>query len=484
MQVEMDNVSAEGWVADGKLTFRKQDDSLFVCTYEATSRDKSEEVKYKLNTHYLAWDCTAFGAICTAVGYIFFYQTKLLWLIELKIAGNVGLVLGVFLIGFSAWYFTMKRWRKYRYIFAIQQFRQYFADEQWVALAEDVFPAPNDPFYVELRNQCVYNGIGLAIVPFEGNVRKVSDPSRLGIYGKDKKMADWVTRAEWYRQMSDNVAAMAARRPKAPDALTVVWNKIFRPIHYLVIDPFKKYIWVPLRKPLGETSSVYTRFMSAQTVQKWVVVLALAFIAPFFWTVASFKTEEVADLEKLQHWKGGKNPEDTRGYLIDGEAIPYNGQPTGVPKQYPLSSKAVDEGPTFDVSGDDDDGPTFEVSGDDEEERKPAPEKTTPVKATKPVAATSGPCEQLKKAGWIIQESSFTSKEGAVARASALKKGGLDCQYAAQACLPNGRTSGYLVWLGKVQTSESAAKKSAEAYTKALRSAGLSKGKLFVRKLK
>jgi len=486
IQVEMDNVSAEGWVADGKLTFRKPDDTVFICTYEATSLDKSDEVKYKLNTHYFTWDCLAFGAVCAAVTYLLFYQTRLIWLIQLKGIGNLGFLLGVFIIGFLGWYFTMQRWRKYRYIYAIQQFRQYFADEQWVALAEDVFPAPNDPYFMELRNQCVYNGIGLAIVPLEGNVRKISDPSRLGIYGRDKKMADWVTRAQWYQHMSENVSAMAARRPKTPDAVTVFWNKLFRPLHYLIVDPFKKYVWGIVRKPIGETSTAYTRFMSAQSVQKWVAMLALVVVVPLFWQVISFKTEQIADLDKLQRWKGGRNPEDTRGYLIDGEAIPYDGQPTGVPKQYPVSSKTADDedGPTINMSGDDEEGPTIDMSGDDEETAAPAVKKVAPKKAPKPVAKTLSPCDQLKKAGWIVQESSFNSKELAAGRVAALQKKGVTCQYAAQACLPNGKTSGFLVWLGPVQNTEAAAKKAADAASKTLKTAGLSKGKLFVRQLR
>jgi hypothetical protein len=486
MVVEMDNVSAEGWVADGKLTFRKFDDTTFTCTYEATSLDKSDEVKYKLNKHYFFWDCLAFGCVCAAVSYIFFYQTSLKWLIQMKGIGNVGLLLGIFLIGFLGWYFSMPGWRKYRYIYAIQQFRQYFADEQWVALAEDVFPAPNDPFYVELRNQCVYNGIGLAIVPLEGNVRKISDPSRLGIYGKDKKMADWVTRAQWYQQMSENVGAIAARRPKAPDALTAFANRIFRPLHYLLVDPFKKYIWVRVKKPIGDTTSAYTRFMSSQSVQKWVAVLAMVFIVPVFWKIASYKTENVADLEELQHWKGGKNPEDQRGYLIDGEAIPYGGQPPGVPKQYPVSTKVPeDDGPTIDMSGgEEEEETTIQVSSEKAAPIKPVVTKVVPKKTPTPAAKTPSPCEQLKKLGWIVQESSFNSKELAAARVAALQKKGLNCQYASQSCLPGGKSSGYIVWLGSVQATETSAKKLAETYGKALRSGGFSKGKLFVRQVR
>ena len=54
VSVELDNVSKEGWVADGKITFRKADGSPFICTYEATSRDKAEEVLQPGLMHLLA----------------------------------------------------------------------------------------------------------------------------------------------------------------------------------------------------------------------------------------------------------------------------------------------------------------------------------------------------------------------------------------------------------------------------------------------
>ncbi|MBL7828747.1 MAG: hypothetical protein JNJ57_19080 [Saprospiraceae bacterium] len=480
IEVELDNVSAEGWVADGRLSFVKEDGSPFVCTYEATSRDKAQEVRYQLNTNYFLWDCTAFGAVSAALGYLFFFETRLPWMVQLKTIGNIGILLGVFIIGFFGWYFSMLRWRKYRYIYAIEQFKLYGADEQWVALAEDVFPARNDPFYLELKNQCIYHGVGLAIIPFEGVVQKICDPSRLGIYGKDKKMADWVTRAEWYQRMSENVSAMAARRPKAPDQLTVLWNRLYRPLHYLVIDPFKKYVWGALSKPLGESTTAYSRFMRAQTVQKWVTVIALAVIAPLFWKVVSFKTENLADLEELQQWKGGKNPEDEAGYLIDGEAIPYDGKPTGVPKQYPISSKATeDDGPTIDLSGDGEEENTIVMSSE-EPETPPSKPKARPAPVTPPANA----CAQLNRAGWIVQESSFSTKNLAESRAATLKKQGIDSRFAAQNCLPGITSSGYVVWLGNVQNSEAAAKQASANYEKALQRYGLLKGKLYIRKLK
>jgi hypothetical protein len=483
VEVELDNVSADGLVADGKITFRKSDGSLFVCTYEATSRDKAEEVKYTLNAHYFIWDCVAFGAVCAAAAYVFFYVARLQWLLDLKAVGNIGLLLGMGLIGFLGWYFTMQRWRKYRFIHAIAQFKRYFADEQWVALADDVFPAPNDPYLLELRNQCIYNGIGLALVPAEGMVRKLNDPSRLGIYGKDRQMAHWVTRAQWYQAMSQSVGTVARYRP--PDQFQVLWNKITRPVHYLVIDPFKRHIGAALNRPFGQSTSTYTRFMDAQTVQKLIAALAFLVIVPMFWKVASFQEENVADLDKLQKWKGGKNPEDQYGYVIDGEAIPYDDdvRPSGIPKQYPVAKgKKQPEIQTLDLSGDDEaeDTQTINLSGDDDEAEKPKPNPK--VQAAKQPA--TDPCELLRtRSGWIIQDNAFSSKNLAAARVAELNKQGIPCAAAAQSCIADGRT-GYLVWLGSIQNSEANAEKAATNFEKALQRYGLSKGKPLVRKLR
>ena len=474
----LDNVSKEGWVADGKLSFRKADGSSFVCTYEATSRDKVEEVKYQLNFHYFLWDSTAFGVICAAFAYVYWFQSNFFWLVELKKVGNIGLLLGTGIIGFFCWYFVMQGWRKYRYIFAIQQFNQYFADEQWVAIAEDVFPAPNDPYMLELRNQCVYNGIGLAIVPHEGLVRKVVDPSRLGIFGKDRKMTEWVTRAEWYQSFSQNVGGMVAKRPKTPDGITILWNKIFRSIQYLIIDPFKKNIWSRLYKPVGQTSSTYSRFMSAQMAQKWVTFLAFIVISSLFWRVATFREEKVLDLEELELRPNGVNPEDQVGYLVEGELVPADGKPTGVPKQFPIAKNKPlkNEDNTIDLSGDD-----MEVDNRINQDRsRPKPAK----KAIKPVINTPDPCTLLKtKRGWFIQDNSYSDKALASNRAKALQDRGISCQLASQKCISEDR-GGWLVWLGNLYPTEAAAKTAADNYAKAYLRYDLKNGKFLVRKLR
>lgn len=461
VSTDYDNVSKEGWVADGKITFRKPDGAAFICTFEATSRDKVAEVKFQLNTQYFLWDCTAFALVCAALTYAFFYEINFVPLVKMGWLGNIGLLLGTGMVAFFCWFFVMRSWRKYRYIFAIQQFKQYFADEQWVALAGDVFPAPTDPYLMELRNQCIYHGIGLAIVPLEGPVRKLIDPSRLGIFGKDRKMTQWVTRADWYQSFSQNVGTMVARRPKVPDTFTALGNKVYRPLHYLVMDPFKRFISNPLRKPMGQSATVYARFMRAQTVQKWVAALAFSVIALLFYQVSTFQEARISDLEGLElRTQDGKNPEDVYGPQIDQEIIPANGVPTGVPKQYPIAKDARLE------SGD-----NLIQQFDDKAD----------IYAEKP--AKKDHCAALKGrgSGYFVQDNAFPTRESAQARMNEIRDNGdVNVNIAPQNCLGANR-AGWLVWIGQVYPNEAKAQQAADEFALLFKRYGLQGGRFMVR---
>ncbi len=473
--VELDNVGEGGLVADGKMTFRKADGSPFVCTYEATSRDKAQEVKFSVNEQYLLWDAAAFAAIAAAVLYAAFYAARREWLIDLRLEGNLGLLLGLTLIAFLFWFFLFRGWRKYRYIYALEQFKQYQADEQWVAIAEDVFPAPTDPYLTELRNQCVFSGFGLAIVTAENGVRPLSNPSRLGIYGEDRQITHWVTRADWYQAITQSPGGIVRFRP--PDALTVAWNKVSRPVRYLLMEPAKKYALAAFRRPIGQTATAYNRFMSGQQVQKWICALAFLLLIPLAWRVVHSRTDQLADLEKLTEWRTGENPEDQPGYRPSDEIIPYGGEPTGVPKQFAETKQEAES--TINLSGDDD-PPTINLSGDEEE-----PTSANGIEKEGATAPPSLPdlCAALAgQHGWLVQDNVFITRANATDRVAALRKKGLSAQVVSNTCIEAGE-GGYVVLIGKLQVTRDAALRQMANHEKALVRYGLLQGKLSVRRL-
>ncbi|MCC6461234.1 MAG: hypothetical protein IT260_12235 [Saprospiraceae bacterium] len=481
---ELDNVSAGGLIADGMLSFRKNDGAAFVCTYEATSVDKAEEVKFSLNVPYFTWDCLAFGALVATGAYAAAYTTRLSWLVGLQASGNAGFVLGMGVIGFFSWYFLMRQWRKYRYIYAIEQFKQYFADEQWIALAEDVFPAPTDPYLLELKEQCVYNGFGLALVPVRGEIQVKCTPSRLGLYGKDRKMAHWVTRLEWYQAMSQNASALGRYTPTVPDALRQWWNKRTRPIRYLLIDPVKNSIWKAFSRPLGNTSSSFDRYMKGPGFQKWVFFLALLSITPLAYRVLTVREDLV---EKVVA-RPELNPEDQYGYLYEGEETPMR-DPRGIPKQDPIpespAQEPIESSNTINLSGDPEPEAvqTINLSGDDDSAAEPPPPKSPAASAQPAAAKAADPCARYQKQkGWIIQDNSFSNKTFASERANALRRKGLTAEVIPKTCL-GGSGEGYIVRLGATQSSQANATAQAAKFTKTLQQNSLLEGKLLVRRI-
>ena len=485
MHTELDNVSAGGLVADGMVSFRKDDGSAFVCTYEATSVDKSEEVKFALNVRYFTWDCLAFGAVTALSSYVVAYALRFAWLRNLQWTGNLGFVLGMGIIGFFAWYFLLRKWRKYRYIYAIEQFKQYFAHEQWIALGADVFPAPSDPYLLELKSQCVYNGFGLALVPEEGETRVLVTPSRLGIYGKDRRMVHWVTRLEWYQAMSHNVGTLARLRPTMPDVLTQAWNQLTRPVRYLLIDPIRKGFWAAFSKPLGRTTSVFDRFMQAHSVQKWIFVLSLAAIVPMAYKVLTIREDKIDDIVE----RPKDNPEDQYGYLYEGESVRKR-DPRGIPKQDPVpASQGADaDVPTINLSGNsgNDAVQTINLSGDDE--ATPAPAEKKPkvyvLDEDTTVLKTGNPCSKFRKQkGWIIQDNAYTRETFAAERAASLRRIGLSADVIPMECLGEAANSGFAVRIGQTQPTEAAAVKEAGNVSKALERYGMLLDKPLARRL-
>jgi hypothetical protein len=486
-QAAIDSISTQGnIVADGMLSFRRNDDSPFVCTYEATSFEKIEEVKYTLNTTYFLWDCLAFGGIFTSLIYAFLYARELPWLVGLGFVGNIGLLLGAFLLGFLSWYFTMQGWRKYRYIYAVEQFKQYFADEQWVVLAEDVFPAPTDPYLLELKEQCIYNGFGLALILENRSVRPIVTPTRLGIYGKDRKMSQWITQASWYQTVAANLNNAARYRPPVPGVWTKIRNTLVRAAQFYLLDPLKKGLDNNYGRPVVDANLALNRFMRARQTQKWIFLSMCVLNTYLMYKVLRLRDTDVADIAKVQLWRGAKyNPENLPMRYDFGEPIPDPGR--GMVRQYPQPADEADEEviQTINLSGDD----------DEPEAKKPLPppppkkvegieEDDEPTSGTGKAAISFGgisPCTAIHE-GWYIQDGLFSADAPALDRLRVLRKRGITCFAVRQICLESDKTGVY-VFLDKKITDEATANQTAANYGLALERYGLLERRLVVRQV-
>jgi len=494
MEVRFDNISQEGLVADGMLQFLKPDGQKFTCTYEATSKQKIEEVTYTVNIEYFLWDCAAVASVATAVVYLVSYVAQMRWLIALGWTGNLGLLTGIWMIGFLGWYFTMRQWKKYRFVYAIAQFDRYEADDQWVALAEDVFPAPTNPYLIELKNQCIYKGYGLAIIPADGPVRVLVAPSRLDEFGKNRKVVEWFTEQQWFQKVQ------TVTRYRSTGGLSAVGSQIMRPLRYLALDPLKKYAGGTLSKPLGYTASAYSQWMSGRVIQKWIFLAGLLLVFPFVKQVLTYRDSEVDDLNPRRA-SSGRNPEDAPNdlYLSDIEPVPYSRDVTGVTKQFPekhqpertaaprqpMPEAGIEPDATDDVQ-------TISLSGDDSEDEKPVPASVTPKKKTttkntapKPVAAAAAPdyCSLLRKSsGWILQDNAYSAKENAALRSTAIQGKGITAVAVARSCIEK-NTAGYMVWVGGIYPDEQKAKAAQRDYEALMKKGKLYRNKLIIKKL-
>ncbi|NJN35242.1 MAG: hypothetical protein HC817_14330 [Saprospiraceae bacterium] len=137
--VSEDRMHSSGIIVDGYLEFPNENGSPFVATFESTSSFSSSEVRFSLQRQQLLWDSLAVSSILTLTVML------TLWFEELWSVTQMGWVftfmaittlMTIFVIIF---HFLCRKAGRYRYIYAIEQFKQYHADEQWIAVGYDVF---------------------------------------------------------------------------------------------------------------------------------------------------------------------------------------------------------------------------------------------------------------------------------------------------------------------------------------------------------
>lgn len=196
-EATVDNLSEGGIIADGLLAFTTEDDQRFVSTFEATSNDTKSEVTVKVLYRRLAWDGFALASTVALTWLIweytgkvdFFEEAGYWWIATIIMSIILSLVL-VFVLVFS-------QLKRYRYIYAVEQFKRYFADEQWISIGEDVFPNQDDKDFIELKDQCIRNGFGLIKVAKldaekDLNPQLIITPSRKDTFKKKRQMVQFV----------------------------------------------------------------------------------------------------------------------------------------------------------------------------------------------------------------------------------------------------------------------------------------------------
>lgn len=198
-----------GIIADGFLSFPQEDGTKFTATFEATSYDTREEVRYTPQKEKLLWDGIAVSSLSTAFWYHWHYLKETGW-IPSEIGFFIAICLGIALFGVILLSFQLifSRFPRYRHIYAIEQFKQYHANEQWIAVAEDVFhDRENNKYYKELRSQCTYNGFGLILIDANHKPHLHLTPSREDTFKKKRKVLQFETLKEFTQRLQQGMNA-------------------------------------------------------------------------------------------------------------------------------------------------------------------------------------------------------------------------------------------------------------------------------------
>ncbi len=197
------DLRAEGdLIIDGYISFPREEGAPpFVATVEATSYRTRDEVRYRIQRPLLAWDATAVSAMITTAVLTVLHLQGYYPLFRLGLANTLMGVAGMILFGHLVYMVLFSQLGRYRYIYAVEQFKQYFADEQWIAAGEDVFVDKEDKYFRELRDQCIFQGFGLIIVDRELQGHVHITPSRNDLFDGARRRVRFQTLEEFTRRL-------------------------------------------------------------------------------------------------------------------------------------------------------------------------------------------------------------------------------------------------------------------------------------------
>lgn len=172
----------EGIIVDGLIAYQQNNGETFTATFEATSKETKAEVYYQLQRTLMVWDGLAIGGLLAVLGFLVCLASN--WLIFTPWTAYLyPATVPLFVVGFAGLYLlffskVLTGVDRYCYIYAVEQFKRYNADEKWIAVGEDVFEGPTDKYLIELKDQCMKGGFGLIQIMANQNPVLISSPSR------------------------------------------------------------------------------------------------------------------------------------------------------------------------------------------------------------------------------------------------------------------------------------------------------------------
>ena len=156
--------SAEGLQADGFISFFDLQEQPFFVAFDVTTFAERAEVSYQLRRGLLAWEGAAGSLIVGAALWLGIHSLGYFPVLLFGLWPAIGGLVAMYIALSMPILLLLARQARYRWIPAIEQFKVYSANAQWIAISNDVF-APYEAFYfAELKRQCIRYGFGLVVV--------------------------------------------------------------------------------------------------------------------------------------------------------------------------------------------------------------------------------------------------------------------------------------------------------------------------------
>ena len=225
----LDMRGANNIIADGFLHYTDESGKVFSATFEATSQATRDEICYRPRTSHVIWDALVFSffllptilAVAHIMGYFPLVAEEFYWRVFLFMA-TTPLWVGVYFVFF-------RRLPRYRYIFAIEQFKQYPADDQWVAFGYDVFAGLPEKYRLELQRQCTRYGFGLVEITAQRKPKLIMAPSRAENFVPKQSSFSFLPQGEWQKRLKNLTLGPWQRVKKMlAERLQPVQNRYFR----------------------------------------------------------------------------------------------------------------------------------------------------------------------------------------------------------------------------------------------------------------
>ncbi len=198
----LDQKTDDGIITDGLFSFVTENGTNFIATLEATSFDTREEVFFSKQQKLLNWDSIVYTSFLAVIFFSFSHYYNWITINKNGWLMTLFCLISILMGGFYIFKSLISHFQRYRYIYAIEQFKKYHADEQWIAIADDVFDEQSMTYFEELKAQCVRNGFGLISVNQDEEGRNLITPSRQEVFGKARKNKHFYNRDQYAKSSS------------------------------------------------------------------------------------------------------------------------------------------------------------------------------------------------------------------------------------------------------------------------------------------